>query len=171
MNDLWINGEQTDVSSIGGNENLLAFLRGNGLTGTKCGCSEGDCGACSVVVVDEDGKPKSVNSCLALVRSLEGKRIWTVEGLASEGGLHPVQEKMVSCYGSQCGYCTPGFIASMVEGYHREGGMDREAVADQLCGNLCRSTGYRPNRDAMVCALDEKEAAGFVRPPVPSTIL
>lgn len=156
VSEFWINGECVDVSEVGGNENLLAFLRGNGWVGTKCGCSEGDCGACSVVVVDDSGKPRSVNSCLALVRSLEGKKVWTVEGLTKGGELHPVQEKMVACYGSQCGYCTPGFVASMVEAYHRDGGMDREAIADQLCGNLCRCTGYRPIREAMVGALEEK---------------
>lgn len=160
MSCMWINGEKVEVSAVGGNENLLAFLRENGWVGTKCGCSEGDCGACSVVVVDDAEKPRSVNSCLALVRSLEGKKVWTVEGLEKDGCLHPVQEKMVACYGSQCGYCTPGFVASMVEGYHRNGGMDREAVADQLCGNLCRCTGYRPIREAMMDALEEKGSAG-----------
>lgn len=161
MSFLWINGERVGVSAVGGNENLMVFLRENGWVGTKCGCAEGDCGACSVVVVDDGGRPRSVNSCLALVRSLEGKRVWTVEGFEKEGRLHPVQEKLVGCYGSQCGYCTPGFVASMVEGYHREGGMDREAVADQLCGNLCRCTGYRPIREAMVDALEEKGSVGW----------
>lgn len=159
---LWVNGRAVDVSAIHANENLLGVLRKNGLTGTKCGCAEGDCGACSVVVVDEAGKPRSINSCLALVRSLEGREIYTSEGLAKDGKPHPVQEAMVSCYGSQCGYCTPGFIASMVEGYHREGKIGREEIADQLCGNLCRCTGYRAIRDAMEVALDGKTSSEFM---------
>ncbi|MBC7979336.1 MAG: xanthine dehydrogenase molybdopterin binding subunit [Armatimonadetes bacterium] len=157
MSNMWINGERVDVSAVGGNENLLAFLRGNGLVGTKCGCSEGDCGACSVIMVDDAAKPRSVNSCLMLVRSLEGKKIWTVEGVRKADELHPVQAKMVGCYGSQCGYCTPGFIASMVECYHRDGLMDRSDIAEQLCGNLCRCTGYRPIREAMTESLRDKE--------------
>ena len=158
---LWINGSAVDISEIHANENLLGVLRRNSLTGSKCGCAEGDCGACSVVVVDDHGKPRSINSCLALVPSLEGREVWTVEGFEKDGKPHPVQEAMVSCYGSQCGYCTPGFIASMVEGYHREGKMDREQIADQLCGNLCRCTGYRAIRDAMEQAQEKKTSSVF----------
>ncbi len=111
---LWINGKLVDISAIDANENLLGMLRGNGFTGSKCGCSEGDCGACSVVILDDAGKPRSINSCLALVPSLAGREVWTVEGFEKAGKPHPVQEAMVKCYGSQCGYCTPGFISSMV---------------------------------------------------------
>ncbi len=164
---LWINGKAVDISAIHANENLLGVLRRNGLTGSKCGCAEGDCGACSVVVVDEAGKPRSINSCLALVPSLAGREVWTSEGFEKDGQPHPVQDAMVKCYGSQCGYCTPGFIASMVEGYHREGRIDREQIADQLCGNLCRCTGYRAIRDAMEHALDGKTSSAFASPKEP----
>ncbi len=156
MKVLWINGRAVDVSATGAHENLLSLLRDHGWTGAKCGCAEGDCGACSVVLVDERGKPRSINSCLALVRSLEGREIRTAEGFGKEGKLHPVQEKMIGCYGSQCGYCTPGFISSMVETYHRDGNPGPAEISDGLCGNLCRCTGYRPIRDAMMRALAEK---------------
>jgi xanthine dehydrogenase large subunit len=161
MKTMRVNGRAVDISAIHSNENLLGVLRSNGLTGTKCGCAEGDCGACSVVILDDKGNPRSINSCLALVNSLEGREVYTSEGFAKDGKLHPVQEAMVSCYGSQCGYCTPGFIASMVEGYHRDGKLDRTEIADQLCGNLCRCTGYRAIRDAMEVAQEGKVTSDF----------
>ncbi|MBK1881283.1 xanthine dehydrogenase molybdopterin binding subunit [Luteolibacter pohnpeiensis] len=157
MKTCWINGREVDVSSVGANENLLSLLRNHGWSGAKCGCAEGDCGACSVVLLDSDGKPKSINSCLALVPSLEGREIWTAEGLDQGGTLHPVQQAMVDCYGSQCGYCTPGLIASMVEAYHCDSPLTDEQIANRLCGNLCRCTGYRAIRDAMSEALAGKD--------------
>jgi xanthine dehydrogenase molybdopterin binding subunit/xanthine dehydrogenase small subunit len=131
---------------------LLDWLRANGLTGSKKGCAEGDCGACSVALLDRDasGRPawRTVNACIALLPMFAGREIVTVEGLAEPEKLHPVQESMVRHYGSQCGYCTPGFVMSLFEGVHR-GGLDTtDAAADQLCGNLCRCTGYRAIRDA-----------------------
>jgi xanthine dehydrogenase molybdopterin binding subunit/xanthine dehydrogenase small subunit len=131
---------------------LLDWLRANGLTGSKKGCAEGDCGACSVALLDRDGAGcpawRTVNACIALLPMFAGREIVTVEGLAEPGKLHPVQESMVRHYGSQCGYCTPGFVMSLFEGAHR-GGLDQpDAAADQLCGNLCRCTGYRAIRDA-----------------------
>ncbi len=168
MRIIWINGNAVDVSAIGVNENLLSLLRSNGWTGAKSGCAEGDCGACSVIIIDVQGKPRSINSCLGLVPSMAGAEIWTAEGLERDGTLHPVQEKMIECYGSQCGYCTPGFISSMVEAYHRDQAPAAAEIADQLCGNLCRCTGYRPIRDAMVSALDEKgeRSAPFMSPKI-----
>ena len=133
---------------------LSRFLRARGLTGTKEGCAEGDCGACTLAVaaVDVDGKPtwRSVTSCIAPLGAFIGREVVTAEGLASEGGLHPVQAAMVHHLGSQCGYCTPGFVTAMFEGYERAGvtTQDPAALADQLAGNLCRCTGYRPIRDA-----------------------
>jgi xanthine dehydrogenase molybdopterin binding subunit/xanthine dehydrogenase small subunit len=156
MKTLRINDTTCDISSIGANENLLSLLRRNGWTGAKCGCAEGDCGACSVLLIDPSDKPRSINSCLALVPSLEGCHILTAEGLATDGILHPVQQSMVDCQGSQCGYCTPGFIASMAEAYHTTPIPDRTAIADQLCGNLCRCTGYRAIREAMLKALESR---------------
>jgi xanthine dehydrogenase molybdopterin binding subunit/xanthine dehydrogenase small subunit len=138
---------------------LSRFLRERGLTGTKEGCAEGDCGACSVAVADVDihGQPtwRSVTSCIAPLGSFVGREVVTAEGLASADGLHPVQAAMVQQLGSQCGYCTPGFVSSMFEGFERPGvtGADTAMLADQLAGNLCRCTGYRPIREAMCQAL------------------
>ena len=144
---------------------LSRFLRDRGLTGTKEGCAEGDCGACSLAVadVDTDGKPtwRAVTSCIAPLGAFIGREIVTAEGLADDGGgLHPVQAAMVRHLGSQCGYCTPGFVTAMFEGYERDGVTvdDPAAFADQLAGNLCRCTGYRPIRDAMCHALRVRDA-------------
>jgi xanthine dehydrogenase large subunit len=149
---LTVNGRLIEVRDVSPNENLLTFLRRSGLTGSKEGCAEGDCGACSVVLLDKDsaGRPAwhAINSCIALLPSLAGREIRTVEGVSENGELHPVQAAMVKHYGSQCGYCTPGFIASLYEGYHRNDLQCPTRIADQLCGNLCRCTGYRSIRDA-----------------------
>ncbi|MBL8602812.1 MAG: xanthine dehydrogenase molybdopterin binding subunit [Myxococcales bacterium] len=151
-----LNGKPVVVTGVSSNTSLLDWLRAQGRTGTKEGCAEGDCGACSVALRDVDGRGKptwrAVNACLTLMPMLDGRSVVTVEGMA-EGGLHPVQEAMVARAGSQCGYCTPGFIASMFEGYYRDGLTTPAQVSDQLCGNLCRCTGYRPIRDAMADAL------------------
>jgi xanthine dehydrogenase molybdopterin binding subunit/xanthine dehydrogenase small subunit len=160
MNDsfeLTLNGRRIRVEGQPANRTLLDFLRGSGLTGTKEGCAEGDCGACSVALVETgpDGgrRLRAVNSCLTLLPMLAGREILTVEGLAGpDGALHPVQQAMVERYGSQCGYCTPGVVVAMAEGYSRAEVSAPAAVADQLAGNLCRCTGYRPIRDAMADA-------------------
>jgi xanthine dehydrogenase molybdopterin binding subunit/xanthine dehydrogenase small subunit len=157
---LRVNGEALDVGAVPLHETLLEFLRRRGLTGTKCGCNEGDCGACSVLLVEPDGRLRSVNSCLALVHAFAGREIRTAEGIGRGEELHPVQSAMVACQGSQCGYCTPGFIASMTEAWHAKAAPDDAAIADQLCGNLCRCTGYRPIREAMAKALAEQETRG-----------
>ncbi len=164
--DLIVNGRAVSTAGVGPTTTLLAWLRANGLTGSKEGCAEGDCGACSVALVDRDvnGKPayRAFNSCIALVPMFAGREIVTVEGLAKCGTdqkqLHPVQAAMVEHYGSQCGYCTPGFVVSMFEAYYREGCKEPWQVSDQLCGNLCRCTGYRPIRDAAVAALAERSS-------------
>lgn len=157
---LTVNGRLVEVRDVSPNENLLTFLRRSGFTGSKEGCAEGDCGACSVALLDKDaaGRPAwhSINSCIALLPSLAGREIRTSEGLSENGELHPVQAAMVKHYGSQCGYCTPGFIASLYEGYHRDDLTTPAKIADQLCGNLCRCTGYRSIRDA-ACELFLKE--------------
>ncbi len=148
-----LNGEQVRVIDESPDATLLAWLRAQGLTGAKEGCAEGDCGACTVIVVDRDLQGRrvfrSINSCIALLPSLEGKEVWTVEGMA-KGGPHSVQKNMTACYGSQCGFCTPGFISSLFEGYYREDIHTSEDLDEQLCGNLCRCTGYRPIRDAAI---------------------
>jgi xanthine dehydrogenase molybdopterin binding subunit/xanthine dehydrogenase small subunit len=146
---------------------LSRFLRERGQTGTKEGCAEGDCGACTVAVSDVAGSGavggpgwRAVTSCIAPVGLFLGREVVTAEGLAGPDGLHPVQAAMVRHLGSQCGYCTPGFVTSMFEGYERQAltADDSAMLADQLCGNLCRCTGYRPIRDAMCHALQVRQA-------------
>ena len=152
-----LNGERVRVDGIAATTTLLDWLRGSGRTGSKCGCAEGDCGACTVALVDRDaaGRPtyRAINSCIALLPMFAGREIVTVEGLAHGDQLHPVQAAMVEHYGSQCGYCTPGFVVSMFEAYYRDGVTSPGAINDQLCGNLCRCTGYRPIRDAATAVL------------------
>src|SRR5690242_15766191 len=171
MNDRFeftLNGKTVVVQGEPANRPLLDYLRASGLTGSKQGCAEGDCGACSVAIVDVDTRGartlRAVNSCITLLPMIAGREVVTVEGIAGRGGdgaLHPVQAAMVERYGSQCGYCTPGFVVSMFEAYYRRDPTDaagdaRGRIGDQLNGNLCRCTGYRPIRDAMLDALDQK---------------
>jgi xanthine dehydrogenase small subunit len=121
---------------------LLDWLREErALTGTKEGCNEGDCGACTVIVTGPDGTPRALNACILFLPQLHGKAVRTIEGLAEpDGALHPVQDAMVEHHGSQCGFCTPGFVVAMAAA-HARGRTDHE---DQLAGNLCRCTGYAP---------------------------
>ena len=156
-----INGQPVLVEDISPTTTLLDYLRAHGWTGTKCGCAEGDCGACTVALVERDasGKPtyRAFNSCIALLPMFAGREIVTVEGLAAGDALHPVQAQMVEKYGSQCGYCTPGFVVSLFEAYYREDCRDASQLSDQLSGNLCRCTGYRPIRDAALGALAQRD--------------
>jgi xanthine dehydrogenase small subunit len=127
--------------------------------GTKEGCAEGDCGACAVVVLRErDGRLvyEPVNSCITLLGQLDGAELVTVEDLADNGVLHPVQEAMARQHGSQCGFCTPGIVMSLFAHYHEcDRGTTREKINDALAGNLCRCTGYRPIVEAAleVCSI------------------
>ncbi|APG46131.1 xanthine dehydrogenase small subunit [Phaeobacter porticola] len=136
-----LNGEEVALTEVSPTATLLDWLREDrGLTGTKEGCNEGDCGACTVMVTDDHGA-KPLNACILFLPQLHGKSIRTVEGAAGpDGQLHPVQEAMITHHGSQCGFCTPGFIMSMVTA-HKNGAQDHD---DQLAGNLCRCTGYAP---------------------------
>src|SRR5580693_10680963 len=119
-------------------------------TGTKEGCAEGDCGACTVVLGElaPDGSEvryRAVNSCIRLLPTIDGQELVTVESLqARDGRLHPVQQAMVDHHASQCGFCTPGFVMSLFALYLRSPTVSREQVLEALSGNLCRCTGYRP---------------------------
>ncbi len=145
-----LNGETVRVKAEP-TQTLLDWLRiDRGLCGTKEGCNEGDCGACTVVVGDKDGV-KALNACILFLPQLHGKTVRTVEGISGpDGTLHPVQQAMIEHHGSQCGFCTPGFIASMAAG-HSEGRKDHD---DVLAGNLCRCTGYAPIVRAAEAAAD-----------------
>jgi len=135
-----LNGRQVTADTTP-TTTLLNWLREDQhLTGTKEGCNEGDCGACSVMITDAGGA-RALNACILFVPQLEGKAVRTVEGMAApDGTLHPVQEAMIKHHGSQCGFCTPGFITTMATA-HLNGATDHDT---QLAGNLCRCTGYAP---------------------------
>ncbi len=136
-----LNGESVELSGVAPTRTLLDWLRETrGLTGTKEGCNEGDCGACTVMVTDDRGA-RALNACILFLPQLHGKSVRTVEGAAGpDGALHPVQQAMVDHHGSQCGFCTPGLIMSMTVA-HRNGATHYD---DALAGNLCRCTGYAP---------------------------
>jgi xanthine dehydrogenase molybdopterin binding subunit/xanthine dehydrogenase small subunit len=155
-----LNGCSVRVEDVSPNTTLLDYLRSTGLTGAKEGCAEGDCGACSVALVerDADGRAgyRAINSCLVPLCLMAGREIVSVEGVACDHKLHPVQKAMADGHGSQCGYCTPGFIMSLFEGYYRGDIRQPDQLDDQLCGNLCRCTGYRPIRDAAFAAFPER---------------
>jgi xanthine dehydrogenase small subunit len=146
-------GEVVELSAVGPNETVLDYLRlRRSLSGTKEGCGEGDCGACTVAVgrvVAGRLVYQPVNSCIQFLGMLDGAELVTVEDLAADGKLHPVQQAMVDFHGSQCGFCTPGFIMSLFTLYHApDVPATRKTVTDWLAGNLCRCTGYRPIVDA-----------------------
>jgi xanthine dehydrogenase small subunit len=161
-------GEIVEVTPTASTRTVLEWLREDAhCSGTKEGCAEGDCGACTVVIgepVDSAGSPalpvvdglalRSVNACIQFLPTLDGKALFTVEDLKrlNAGSLHPVQQAMVDCHGSQCGFCTPGFVMSLWSTYERhQAGASRptrQQLADDLSGNLCRCTGYRPILDA-----------------------
>ena len=150
-----LNGEVQHVSAIAGDTTLLQWLRRTrSLTGSKEGCGEGDCGACTVVVASADPKGalswRPVNACILFMGMLEGLSITTIEGLqgASSEQLHPVQQAMVTYHASQCGFCTPGFVMSLFAAWCNGEGLAANQIDDTLAGNLCRCTGYRPIIDA-----------------------
>jgi xanthine dehydrogenase small subunit len=202
MAGILVNGERRPLEGVPLHTNALDFLRACGLTGAKEGCAEGECGACSVLVARPalDGSDTTewtaLNACLIPAASLDGQEVVTAEGLApmtvGAGDLHPVQREMAVRGGSQCGYCTPGFVCSMAaefyragrhatngtnpeqhDEYHGDNGFDLHA----LSGNLCRCTGYRPIKDAAFAlgfpAADDQLAVRRTRPApaVPPTRL
>jgi len=148
-----LNGKDVVITDLPPTTTLLYYLRDHlGLTGTKEGCNEGDCGACTVAVIDTEavGGPafRAVNACLVLLPMVQGKQVFTVEALRGPDALHPAQQHMVDKLGSQCGYCTPGIVMSLFEATYRRDLDEPWKLDDQLAGNLCRCTGYRPIRDA-----------------------
>ena len=153
-----LNGKQVEVADIDPHTTLLDFLREQQrLTGTKEGCAEGDCGACTIVVgeltQDAAGNDRvalaPVNACIRLLPTLDGKAVFTVESLkAASGTLHPTQQAMVDCHASQCGFCTPGFVMALFALFKNEATPTRAQTCEAIAGNLCRCTGYRPILDA-----------------------
>jgi xanthine dehydrogenase small subunit len=145
-----LDGQVLEVGEIAPTTTVLEYLRDHlGRTGTKEGCAEGDCGACTVVLGELDAAGKgihyrAVNSCIRFLHSIDGHELVTVESLQTSTELHPVQQAMVDHHASQCGFCTPGFVMSLFALYLNDEAPQREAVVDSLAGNLCRCTGYRP---------------------------
>ncbi|WP_173921482.1 xanthine dehydrogenase small subunit [Agromyces sp. Marseille-P2726] len=162
-----VNGRRRPLAGVQPQTNALDWLRQTGLTGSKEGCAEGECGACAMLIAtpSDDGGTMwtAVNACLVPAAALDGQEIVTAEGLGTPEAMHPVQQELAAAGGSQCGYCTPGFACSMAAEYYRSSrvaevspesgdsdgwtgpnGFDLHAIS----GNLCRCTGYRPIRDA-----------------------
>jgi aerobic-type carbon monoxide dehydrogenase small subunit (CoxS/CutS family) len=156
-------GAVVSLDNVPPSRTLLQVLREDlGQCGTKEGCGEGDCGACTVVLAEPDGaglRYSAINSCIRLAHSVQGMALWTVEDLAADplidrqgAPLHPAQQAMLDCHGSQCGFCTPGFVMSLFGTYQNRvlqgQTVDRAVAQADLSGNLCRCTGYRPILDA-----------------------
>lgn len=172
-----VNGQRRPLQDVAAHTTALDWLRDRGLTGSKEGCAEGECGACAMLVATPDDAGgtvwTAVNACLVPVAALDGQEVVTAEGLGTPDAMHPVQAGLAEAGGSQCGYCTPGFACSMAAEFYRtsrvapssaESGESGEGVGPNgfdlhaLSGNLCRCTGYRPIRDAAY-ALGDPDAA------------
>jgi xanthine dehydrogenase small subunit len=162
-----LNGEPCEEHNVSPSMTVLDYLRERrGLKGTKEGCAEGDCGACTIVTAsarDVGLDYEAANACLMLVPQLQGKEVITVEGLAeNDGTLHAVQQALVEAHGSQCGFCTPGIVMALFAFHHAGDPVETDHIHDSLAGNLCRCTGYRPIVDAAL-TLDQKPSDRFAR--------
>jgi xanthine dehydrogenase small subunit len=155
-----LNGHSLSIEGASPHTTLLDYLRSAGLTGAKEGCAEGECGACTVVVVADGPSYRPVNSCLVFLPMAAGQEIYTVESLAAHGELAECQKAIAEAGGSQCGYCTPGFVMSLFAEQYRPG-RDGPCDPHSMGGNLCRCTGYRPLRDAAL-ALGPAPAGEFL---------
>lgn len=145
-----LNGEPVDVLTDD-NTTLLDLLRDHiGLTGTKKGCEEGECGACTVIIND-----RPVNSCITLVRNVEGCNIITIEGLSQNGVLTPIQQQFIDQWAFQCGYCTPGMIMSATALLNRNPHPTEIEIREAIEGNLCRCTGYQKIVEAIQLAAED----------------
>ena len=151
---LSLNGELTDADAPA-TSTVLEFVRARGLTGTKEGCASGDCGACTVMLRQTSGDAtfRTANACILPLGQVAGREVITVEGLADEAGLHPAQKSLVDCHGSQCGFCTPGFVMSLAALVENGETASRDTVLQGISGNLCRCTGYKPIVEAGLKAL------------------
>ena len=161
--DFILNGAPVSVTGVAPTTTLLEWLRARGMTGTKEGCAEGDCGACTVALrtprTGGGGSAlvtRAVNACIMPLPMAHGAEVVTVEGIGN-GGLHPVQREMAERHGSQCGFCTPGIVMSLWCRAPGEGA-DRQATEDRLAGNLCRCTGYGPILEAATAAAHAADA-------------
>ncbi|MCO7218232.1 xanthine dehydrogenase small subunit [Klenkia sp. PcliD-1-E] len=186
--DLTVNGRTVPLDGVPAHTTALDWLRESGLVGAKEGCAEGECGACSVLVArpgtTTPTRWTALNACLVPVLALDGQEVVTAEGLGTPDDLHPVQHEMAVRGGSQCGYCTPGFVCSMAAEFYRPDRVPIEAPGEPtpehgangfdlhaLSGNLCRCTGYRPIRDAAYALAGpgtDDALAGRLHEPAPA---
>ncbi len=161
-----LNDQLHQITDLDPNTTILRYVREHlNKTGTKEGCASGDCGACTVVVGELADNSyiryRTVNACISLVATLQGKQLILVEDLKKNGELHPSQKAMVDCHGSQCGFCTPGFVMSLFALKKNNNSPDRHEIEEALAGNLCRCTGYRPIVDAAVKMYEATEQDDF----------